>query len=310
MIHSNIQVVVFLAVLSCGFHTCGRCAHGERPAVPYRVGHEQPLEVKEKVVAEADDHKQFRVEFNGIKGDRIPAYLYLPKGAKHPLPAVLLQYGTGGSKTSSYVVELGKLFVASGIAVLTIDSPMRGERREPGKSDTLFNQFNRKRFAHYCSDYSRAVDYLASRSDVDVNRVGYVGISWGAVTGVTFVAHDARIKAMTSIVGGGGFANMLTAREADGTNQARASLDPVDNVAQIAPRPLKMINVTRDWLMLRPLSEALHKAAGKNSAVVWLDTDHYFNGLDRRQVMQDEVVVFMKDKLQSKSQATRSVMME
>src|SRR4051812_32807757 len=48
-------------------------------AAPYATNHDKPLEAKEEVVNEADDHTQYRVEFNGIKGDRVPAYLYVPK---------------------------------------------------------------------------------------------------------------------------------------------------------------------------------------------------------------------------------------
>ncbi len=296
MVRSPFRGAATMFVVFCG----GLMAHAERPESPYRFAHDEPLEAREEVVGSENDHKRCRVEFNGIRGDRVPGYLYLPSGAKRPSPAVLLQYGTGGSKSTGYVVEMGKLFVSSGFVVLTIDSPMRGERRPPGEHDSLLQQFNRKRFAHYCSDYSRAVDYLAARADVDGKRLGYVGISWGAVTGVTFVAHDPRIRAMTSVVGGGGFANMLTRRESDGEKQATPSLDPVDHVGHIAPRPLKMINVTRDLLMLRPLSEALHKAAGKNSTVVWLETDHYLTGLDRKKIIQDEVVAFMRKNMESK----------
>src|SRR5262249_37091110 len=67
-------------------------------AVPYGVDHAKPLDAKEEVVTQADDHTQYRVEFTGIKNDRVPAYLYVPKQAKAPLPAILLQYGSGGNK--------------------------------------------------------------------------------------------------------------------------------------------------------------------------------------------------------------------
>ena len=50
--------------------------------------------------------------------------------AKHP--AVLLQYGTGGNKSTNYITELGRQFVARGFVVLTIDVPNRGERRGEG----------------------------------------------------------------------------------------------------------------------------------------------------------------------------------
>src|SRR4029077_10568450 len=107
---------------------------------PYASDSTKALEPKEEVVKEADDHTQYRVEFNGIKGDRVPAYLYVPKkkDAKGPYPAILLQYGTGGNKTTNYIVEIGKLFVSRGYVVITIDSPNQGERRKKeNKTDVL-----------------------------------------------------------------------------------------------------------------------------------------------------------------------------
>ena len=143
---------------------------GKPPASPpYAVAHDAPLESAEAMVAVADDHTQFRVEFNGIKGDRVPAFLYVPKDKAPKRPAVLLQYGIGGNKKTDYIVALGKQFVAHGFVVLTIDSPLRGERapKEKKKVDFFLSDFGRDIFLQYCGDYSRSVDYLLSRPDVD-----------------------------------------------------------------------------------------------------------------------------------------------
>ena len=43
---------------------------------------------------------------------------------------------------------------------------------------------------------------------------------------------------------------------------------------------------------MMPWAESLHKAAGAGSKVVWLETDHYFKGLDRG-VVCDSVIEFM-----------------
>src|SRR5688572_27649819 len=175
-----------------------------RPARPYPTAADAPLDATETVVAATDTYTLYRVEFNGIaKGSRVPANLYVPKQPqfKPPYPAILLQYGTGGNKNTNYIVAIGKLAVAKGMVVLTIDSPGRGERKGKEPPRTIFNG----NFLQYLGDYSRATDFLSSRPDVDKNRLGYVGISWGAITGVTYAAHDARIKVVASLVGGGNF---------------------------------------------------------------------------------------------------------
>ncbi len=282
-----------------------KTAEPKQAAAPYATDHAKPLAPKEEVVNEADDHTQFRVEFNGIKGDRVPAYLYVPKrkaaAPKAPCPAILLQYGTGGNKKTNYIVAIGKQFASRGYVVLTIDSPQCGERKtKDRKSAVVLGLVNPEQVMHYCGDYSRAIDFLAARPDVDKDRLGYVGISWGAITGITFVAYDPRIKAMGSMVGGGNFIGSYSPEAAEkAASEVSTSSDPVYHVARIAPRPILFINVTKDQLIAKPWAESLHKAAGAGSKVVWLEADHYFKGVDRS-VVCESVIDFMDKELPHK----------
>jgi dienelactone hydrolase len=288
----------------------GTLAHADdreiipRVPCPYQTAHDAPLDAIADVVDSSADYTQFRVEFSGVKADRVPAFLYVPKDDQAKHSAVLLQYGSGGDKKVDYIVALGKQFASHGFVVLTIDSPGRGERKSAqakkgGAADWLLSHEGRELFLHYCGDYSRAVDYLVSRNDVDRDQVCYVGISWGAITGVTYVAHDPRIKAMGSMVGGGNFlgAGGQVDDAANGEKSDKlVSIDPVRHVALISPRPLLLLNVTKDQLVLRPFSEALHNAAGEGAKKVWLETDHYFNGVDRHEV-GESVIKFMEENL-------------
>jgi len=282
------------------------CA-GDPPPLrsPYAVAHDQPLDTAQRTVSETAEFTQLRVEFNGINKDRVPAFLYLPAGDVAKRPAVLLQYGSGGNKSTNYIVALGRQFIEHGFIVLTIDVPGRGERKSPDrKSPDLGNWMlsneGRELFLQYCGDYSRAIDYLISRPDVDRDRVAYVGISWGAITGVTFVAHDARVKAMASIVGGGNFLRLAgVLAKPDNPGDMPISIDPVHHVARVAPRPLLLLNVTRDQLVPRPFADALHAAAGDGAKKVWLDTDHFFSTVDRGE-MGETVIRFVEESLPEK----------
>jgi dienelactone hydrolase len=282
-----------------------KTAEPKKVPCPYGTDHAKPLEPKEEVVSEVDDHTLLRVEFNGIKGDRVPAYLYVPKrkGANAPFPAILLQYGSGGNKKTDYIVAIGNQFVGRGYVVLTIDSPNQGERRKDKNTAGGLGLASAEVVMHYCGDYSRAVDFLSSRREVDKERLGYVGISWGAITGITYVAYDQRIKAMGSMIGGGNFLGLYNAKLAEKiANEGSKSSDPVCHVARIAPRPLLFINVTNDQLIQKSWAESLHKAAGAGSKVVWLETDHYFKGVDRSKVCES-VIDFMDEKLPVKKAA-------
>ena len=302
MLVRTIPSAILILLLSCVANNALGQEKKAEPAKgpPYAIDPAAPLEAKQEVVTEADNHTQFRVEFNGIKKDRVPAYLYIPKRKPDapPGPAVLLQFGSGGNKTSEYIVAIGKQFALRGFVVMTIDSIGTGERRfKDKKSSDVLGMISTDRMMHYCSDYSRAVDYLATRKEVDQERIGYVGVSWGAITGITYVAHDPRIKAMGSMVGGGNFLGIYTPKTAEkALADGVKTSDPVVHVARIAPRPLLFINVTQDQLILKPWAESLHQCAGENSKVVWLECDHFFKGVDRAEVC-NTVVDFMAKSL-------------
>ena len=261
-------------------------ADDPKPATPFKVDHKAPLKAEAKVVGTEKNFTKYRIEFNGIEGDRVPGHLYLPKEIRGRVPAVLVQHGVGDKKHAKYIVECCRMLTARGIIALAIDAPERGERKRPSKDGPAMWNLPavRKWFQQHCGDYSRALDYLATRPDVDARRLGYVGFSWGAITGVTFTAHDPRVRAMTSVVGGG-LLSLLGKK-----------LDPVANVGRIAPRPLMFLNATKDQIVLRPFATALHKAAGKDAIVKWYDTDHIFTGTDLPKIM-GMLADFMKKSL-------------
>jgi dienelactone hydrolase len=51
-------------------------------------------------------------------------------------------------------------------------------------------------------DFGRSLDYLETRPDVDRNRLGFYGLSWGAGVGPIVSAIDHRVK-VAVLVGGG-----------------------------------------------------------------------------------------------------------
>ena len=247
-------------------------------------------------MTEAENHTQYRVEFNGIRRDRVPSFVYVPKDGKAHHPAVLLQYGSGGNKTTNYIVALARQFVGRGFLVLTIDVPNRGERRDRSPRGFWESVARGSTFLQTLGDYSRAVDYLVSREDVDRNRIGYAGISLGAITGLTFVAHEPRVQAMVSIVGGANMLGMLKVEIDPAVRKSSERIDPFYHVGLIAPRPLMLLNATQDQLVPRFFGEQLHKAAGAHGKKVWVETDHFFTGVNRFEVLET-VIDFMQESL-------------
>lgn len=296
MFFKGIYPAIVLSLALCGTAVA---ADDAAASTPYQTKHDAPLNGAAQRESQTDQYTRYRVEFDGISGDRVPAFLYIPNGEEKPRPAVLLQYGSGGNKSTFYIVAMGEQFAARGFVVLTIDVPNRGERRNRDKSgQSLWTALLASSgvLQQTMGDYSRAVDYLASRPEVDAERIGYAGISLGAITGIPFVAHDPRIKAVASIVGGANLLGMIKVPISKDVQAIASRLDPFYHVALIAPRPLLLLNVTQDQLIPRFFSESLHRAAGEHAKKIWLDTDHFFRGVDREKLLQT-VIGFMQDSL-------------
>lgn len=226
-----------------------------------------------------------QVTFQGSRGDKVPALLYHP-GSSNKSPAVMVQYGITGDKSSSTIQQVADVLNQNGFIVLVIDVPGRGERTSPtGEIDPVQTVLNQDLFRWYVNDYGAAATYLASRPDVDVNKLAYIGASWGAITGIPFVARDQRLKALVSVVGGGGFFGVIP-----------EDLDPARTIQQISPRPIMLINATQDQIILEPFWRALHNAAPSNAKKLLLETDHTLSGVDLDGLVT-QIVSFLKDSL-------------
>jgi dienelactone hydrolase len=51
-------------------------------------------------------------------------------------------------------------------------------------------------------DFSRSIDYLQSREDIDGQKLAYMGMSWGGNMGAIIPAVEDRLKASVLIAGG------------------------------------------------------------------------------------------------------------
>jgi len=51
-------------------------------------------------------------------------------------------------------------------------------------------------------DMRRSIDYAATRNDISIDQLSYLGISWGGAVAPIMVATEPRIRAAVLIVGG------------------------------------------------------------------------------------------------------------
>ncbi len=119
-----------------------------------------------------------------FEGSEIVGYLRLPKNAKGPVPIVLAISGLD-SRKEDLSENFGSI-LPNGIGFIALDSPGTGQA--PTKASE-----NSERM------FSRVLDYLQTRPEVDKTRLGVDGQSFGAywATKLAILEH-ARLKAVVA----------------------------------------------------------------------------------------------------------------
>jgi esterase FrsA len=100
-----------------------------------------------------------------LEGKEIVGYLRLPAKAQRPVPLVLAISGLDSRKET--VAETYAAALAEGVGFFAVDSPGTGQA--PRKADETSDQM-----------YSRVLDYLSMRPEIDKNRILVHGQSFGA----------------------------------------------------------------------------------------------------------------------------------
>src|SRR5438067_4206533 len=150
-------------------------------------------------------------------------YLLLPKDRPRPLPAIVALPGHGrgvadilgfgadessqGPRGVGYAKEYGLQCVEHGYAVLALEQLAFGMRRDAAarKAGPTENScrpaacaallFGQTMVGWRAWDAMRAIDYLASRPEVDAKRVATLGASGGGTTALFTAALDERVRA-------------------------------------------------------------------------------------------------------------------
>jgi esterase FrsA len=115
-----------------------------------------------------------------FEGKEIIGYMRLPKNANGPVPLVLAVNGLDSRKED--LSESFSAILPFGIGFLAVDGPGTGQN--PIKVSE-----NAERVL------SRVLDYIATRPEIDKNRVAMHGVSWGAYWATKMaVVERARLK--------------------------------------------------------------------------------------------------------------------
>ena len=160
-----------------------------------------------------DGYYREKIVFDGEQGFSIPAYVLVPEEkAKRKMKALLCLHGHGrGKKDVAGVVasniekqqyirplnyDYGVQFVKKGYFVLAPDARCFGELSDLSCTWGFVSSLllGKTMVGMRAWDAMRAIDYLQTRKEVDPDRIGAVGFSWGGTHTIYASALDERIK--------------------------------------------------------------------------------------------------------------------
>jgi serine/threonine protein kinase len=229
-----------------------------------------PLNTKDEgVVEDTADWREEKVTFDAAYGgERMSAYLFLPKNVRPPYQTVLFfpsarvvqlddSRKLGDEKFFEYVIQSGRAVM---YPIYNDTYERRVKLYLP--EGVMSSELN----ADHYKDAARSLDYLATRPDIDSNKLAYLGVSMGSAKGV-IIATLLQDRLKTAVLLDGGYFLFPPAAGAD--------------QADFAPRmkkPVLMVNGRYDFSFSleksqNPLFAMLGTPADDKRHVV-LDTPH------------------------------------
>jgi dienelactone hydrolase len=170
--------------------------------------------ISAKVVG-TEEHPGYVVEklvldLNGL--EPVPAYFARPKNLKGAAPTVLYHHAHGGDyklgkdeflkgRAAIHKPPYAELLTSMGYCGFCADTWVFGERATRTELDVFKEMLwhGRVLWGMMVYDSLRAMDYLASRPEVDKSRIGTAGLSMGSTMAWWLAALDERVKVCVDI---------------------------------------------------------------------------------------------------------------
>lgn len=183
----------------------------------YEYDNTIPLEARTVEVKAIDRLRREKIVFRTTQRFFASGYLQLPATGTASFPCVLLLHGWSGSEEIWYQDKndisggnIRKRLLEQGYAVFMLDAQCHGDRiavndfapinhyvneemRVGQRRKGYFTQ--REIYTQTVADYHRAIDYLDTQSEIDINRIGLIGYSMGGTQSFMLTAVETRIKA-------------------------------------------------------------------------------------------------------------------
>ena len=236
-------------------------------------------------------HTLFKLSYRGIREQRVPAYLAIPKEkVSEKLPVVILMHGWNlfWGKNEDWVQDWIPLLTEEGYAVLAPDHFLYGERKVEGGFDQNSNRgpyYYRDWMCQSVVDLRRGIDYLLSRPDIDPERIAVFGGSLGGWIGSILSAVEPRIKVSILSVPATEFSTAQT--------PAGQVINSSNYFPHYTDLSLLMVLAKKDIPLRNERAKALFELAPVQKKLIEYDEGHYLDP----EKYNEEILEWLKDKL-------------
>jgi cephalosporin-C deacetylase-like acetyl esterase len=166
------------------------------------------LDPKVVTTIENESWKAEKITFDaGYGNERMEAWLYLPKNFQPPYQTIFFFPGSADIFSKKFIPEQvnGRVdfILKSGRALVYPILKGTNERHDDLRSDLQQETvFYKDHVIMWRKDIGRTIDYLETRPDIQVDKIGFLGWSWGGFMGGIFPAIEKRFKVVVLNVGG------------------------------------------------------------------------------------------------------------
>jgi hypothetical protein len=246
------------------------------------------------ITAYNNDSGSYTVELIQLQwrwGDPLDLYVMKPKGVGKP-PVILYLYGYPSDTDRFKSEDYQKAVTKDGFAAVGFVSALTGHRYHDRPMKEWFVSDLQECLAVSAHDVQMVLDYLSSRGDLDMARVGMFTQGSGSTIGILASAADPRIAVLDTLDPWGDWPVWM-ADSPFVPAEERAQyvkpeflkkagiLDPVDWLPKVQAKKFRLQLVTFEKITPEAAKEKLHAAAPANATIAVYKTPEEFNAVAR-----------------------------
>lgn len=304
-----LAIVIVPVIAVSGASTTSEVAPGTSAVAPSRAEVEAfysydagiPLDVKEIPLGSSPWYREYEISYANL-GDTVYSRFMLPweAGASfetmNPMPCLVGLHGMFSDSAYQFWT-IADFCAKRKVAVMTPSLPYHHKRTKgmpliPGQQlivgspDAIRNNLRRA-----VIDVRRAVDWLATRDDIDQGAISIAGVSLGGIVASLAFKVEPRFANAVLVVAGSGVRGILENGDTSVLDVFRAAtwanmvnpddfvdalqiVDPI-NVPDFQPRPALLMNGISDAIMVPDNVTALRRSMAR-AEQIWTTGGHYF----------------------------------